>query len=186
MDAANMVHEAPLWIDESPRLDVPTLGARLRRLSTEEDLSVAYLDFLQLMRPDPTRSYDKKSDRIASTVRDLKLLARDTGVPIVLVSQLNREVERRNPPEPRLSDLREAGEEFADKVLLCYRPEHYGIRLPSGDDGHNYGEVQVAKHKDGPTGTAELAFVKQYSLWAPLDQRSTGMRSSPPDVPFSG
>lgn len=184
--AANMIYEAPLHIDESPRLDVPSLGSRLRRMSSEEDVSVAYVDFLQLMRADPSRSYDKKSDRIASTVRDMKLLARDTEVPIVLISQLNREVERRTPPEPRLSDLREAGEEFADKVLLCYRPEHYGIRLPSGDDGHNYGEVTVAKHKDGPTGTAELAFVKKYSLWAPLEKRDIGYEPPQQEVPFMG
>jgi len=185
IEAANLIHDAPLWIDESPRLDVPTLGSRIRRLRAEEDLSVAYVDFLQLMRPDPTQSHDKKSDRIASTVRDLKLLARDSGVPIVLISQLNRGVERRTPPEPRLSDLREAGEEFADKVLLCYRPEYYDIRLPSGDDGHNYGVVTIAKHKDGPTGDAELAFVKKYSLWAPLDKRSIDYEPSQ-NVPFSG
>lgn len=191
--ATELIDDAPLFIDDSVSADVPQVESRVRQLKIDHDVQVVYIDYLQLLKADPSQDYDKKNDRVTAKVRDLKKMARKCGVSVVLVAQLNRGVEGRTPPEPRLSDLREGGEDPADKVALVYRPEHYGITdLEDGTSTEGYGEVRLVKHRDGPTGDVSLAFVKQYSMWAtqaeadpPEPQETTGPDLEPDDdMPF--
>lgn len=171
-EARGRIESAPLYIDDSVSVDVSQVGSRVRQLKMDRDIGVVYIDYLQLMDADPSKSYDKKTDRVTDTVRTLKKIARKVGVAVVCVAQLNRGVEQRSPPEPRISDLREGGEDPADKVALVYRPEHYGItNLEDGTDTENYGEVKLVKHRDGPTGDVGCAFIKRYSMWAPMAER---------------
>lgn len=183
-ETVNRINDAPLFINDTPGLNVTQIRANLRRLIYDRNVQVAYVDYLQLLRPDPAREYDKKSDRMTGMVRYLKNTARALGIPIIILSQLNRKVEQRNPPKPVLADLREGGEEPADKVVQLWRPASYGInRLDDGSDSGGMGEVLVRKHRDGPTGQTYLAFLKTWTRWAPAARR--GEHNEPnDDAPF--
>jgi replicative DNA helicase len=170
--ATGLLEDAPLYMDDSVTADIPQVESRVRQLKIDHDVQVVYIDYLQLLKADPAQDYDKKNDRVTAKVRDLKKMARKCDVAVVLVSQLNRGVEKRKPPRPRLSDLREGGEDPADKVALVYRPEHYNIvQLEDGSPTEGYGEVRLVKHRDGPTGDVSLAFLKEYSMWAAQAER---------------
>lgn len=184
---AQRLRDSPLYIDDSASLDVAQIRARVRRLAHEEGIEYVVVDYLQLLSPDPAEDYEKKSDRITGMVRNLKRLARDVGVPIIITSQINRGVEQRDPPVPRLADLREGGEEPADKVMVLFRPEHYGIaQFRDYADAVNRGWVHLAKHRTGPTHEWWLSFIKRYALWGEpsLRDEETPEMEEDEDFPF--
>lgn len=149
--------EAPLYIDDSPNPTLLEVSSKARRLKAEKGLALVILDYLQLMQAGGR--YENRNLEIAAISRGLKQLAKELQIPVIALSQLSRQTERRGSDHrPQLSDLRESGsiEQDADMVAFIYRDEVY-----NHDDETNKGlaEVIIAKHRNGETGTVELVFV---------------------------
>ncbi len=164
--AKNMdsLSQSPLYIDDTPGLNVLTLRSRARRLKKEADIQLLVVDYLQLMEGPKSES---RQIEITMISRALKILAKELNIPVVALSQLSRQVESRDSKKPQLSDLRESGaiEQDADIVMFVYRPEYYGIEFFPGDDGgptFNKMQIFVEKHRNGPTGNVIINFHKEY------------------------
>ncbi len=159
--AAGRLADAPIFIDDTPALSVLELRAKARRLKREAaaKLGLIIVDYIQLMRSSEGR--DNREQEISEISRSLKALAKEIGVPVVALSQLNRQVENRNPPIPRLADLRESGaiEQDADVIMFLYREEYYS----EDSDKRGLAEVIVAKQRNGPIGNVELTFLKEFT-----------------------
>ena len=157
--AAGELSELPLIVDDNPDLTPMRLRSRCRRLRAElGSIALIVVDYLQLMRPDIRHESTEREVREMS--RDLKLLAKELACPIVALSQLNRECERRSDKRPTISDLRHSGalEQDADVIAFLYRDEVYNKKSPDT----NVAEVIVAKQRNGPIGTVRLAFFGEY------------------------
>lgn len=158
--AAGRLAEAPIYIDDTPALSVLELRAKARRLKRDPKarLGLVIVDYLQLMRGIIT---DSREQEISSISRSLKALAKELDIPVVALSQLNRQVESRADKRPVMADLRESGaiEQDADVILFLYRPVVYD---PQGAD-ETYAEVIVGKQRNGPTGTVGLTFLSEYT-----------------------
>jgi replicative DNA helicase len=141
------------------------LRAKARRLHSRHELGLIIVDYLQLMRPDDTSV--SRVEQIGHMSRGLKILARELHVPVIAVSQLSRAVEARPDKRPLLSDLRESGsiEQDADLVLFIYRDEYYN-RETTENPGE--AEIIVSKHRNGPVGKLNLAFMERYPKFANL------------------
>ncbi len=152
--AASNLTGAPVFIDDTSGITVLELRAKARRLKIEHGLSLVIVDYLQLMRG--KGSFERREQEISDISRSLKALAKELSVPVIAVSQLNRSVEQRRPPKPILADLRESGaiEQDADVILFLYRDEVYNKEAKRG-----HAEVIIAKQRNGPTGTVNLAFM---------------------------
>jgi len=137
------------------------LRARCRRFKAKtNEVGMIVVDYLQLMHlPRPT---DSKQQEVAEISRALKGIARELDVPIIALSQLSRAVEQRQDKRPQLSDLRDSGaiEQDADLVILLFRPGYYSTN-PEEED--NIAEAIIAKHRNGPTGTVPLIFIREYT-----------------------
>ena len=163
--AAGRLAEAPIFIDDTPGLNVLELRAKARRLKREHDLGVVIVDYLQLMR-----GLDKKQENrvqeLAEISQGLKALAKELRVPVVALSQLNRQVETRGDKRPIMSDIRESGsiEQDADVILFLYRDEMY--HPDSADEGT--AEIIIGKQRNGPIGTVRLAFRSEYTRFENL------------------
>lgn len=157
--AAGELTEAPIYVNDTPDLNVLQLRAIARRLKSTYDIKLVVVDYLQLLRGTGKR-YENRQQEISDMSRSLKALARELDVPVLVLSQLNREVENRPNKRPQLSDLRESGaiEQDADVVLLLVRPDYY-----DPDDRPGMAELIVAKQRNGPVGTVELVFLKEYT-----------------------
>jgi replicative DNA helicase len=144
---------APLFIDDAAGMTVLELRAKARRLRAQQNVAAIFVDYLQLMRVGG--KVESRQQEVSTISRGLKGLARELGIPVVVLAQLNRAVEGRDGHRPRLSDLRESGsiEQDADVVMLLHRPSMYG---EAGQE--NVAEVIIAKHRNGPTGTVRLHF----------------------------
>lgn len=161
--------EAPIWIDDTPGISLMEMRAKARRLSSqlnargEKPLSLIVIDYLQLMLGSGN---ENRQQEIAEISRGLKILARDLDVPVVALAQLSRAVESRHDKRPMLSDLRDSGaiEQDADMVMFLYRDEYYN---PDSDD-KGIAEVIIGKHRNGPTGKINLAWLEQYTKFASL------------------
>jgi replicative DNA helicase len=153
--AVGQLSQASLWIDDTPSLTTAQLRAKARRLYAEHGLDAVIVDYLQLM--DGERPYYDDVARVSHISRSLKKLAMELDVPVIALSQLSRAVEGRKDKRPVLSDLRESGslEQDADVVVFVYRDEYY-----NGADSSqpNQAELIIAKHRGGPTGTANAYF----------------------------
>ncbi|MEO0073854.1 MAG: replicative DNA helicase, partial [candidate division WOR-3 bacterium] len=151
--------EAPIYIDDSPALTALDIRARARRLRSEHrDLGLIIVDYLQLMEvPSDRRRERNRQQEVADISRSLKAMAKELDVPVIAVSQLSREPEKRSDHRPQLSDLRESGaiEQDADLVLLLYRGEQY---FPEEESLRGRAEVIIAKQRNGPLGTVQLVF----------------------------
>ncbi len=162
--AAGKLSEAPIFIDDTPGISVMELRAKARRLKAHHDIKLIVLDYLQLMRG----SYNSESrqQEISEISRSLKALARELDAPVIAISQLSRAVESRTDHRPQLSDLRESGaiEQDADVVVLLLREEYYS---PTPDN-QGKAEVIIAKQRNGPVGTMNLAFIKEYTRFENL------------------
>jgi len=158
-DAAGVLAEAPIYIDDSANIGVLEVRAKARQLKAEHDIRMAIIDYLQLMEGD--RRIDTRQQQISEISRSLKALAKELNISVVAISQLSRAVEQREDKRPRLSDLRESGaiEQDADLVLSLYR-EHYYSRL-AADEGK--AEVIINKQRRGPTDKLPLIFISEYT-----------------------
>jgi len=153
--AAEVLYQAPVFLNDSPSLSVLGLRAKARRLKRQHDIQLVIVDYLQLMEPPPAES---RQQQVAEISRALKGLARELGVPVLAVSQLNRAPEARQDHRPQLADLRESGaiEQDADVVLLLHRDDFYA---PEKNPG--VAEIRIAKQRNGPTGTVRLTFRRE-------------------------
>jgi replicative DNA helicase len=142
------------------------IRSKARRLkSMEPNLGLIVVDYLQLMTSGA--SAENRVQEVSQISRQLKVLARDLDVPIVAMSQLSRAVEQRHDKRPILSDLRDSGsiEQDADLVMFIYRDEYY---LGEESDQQGIAEVILAKHRNGPTGTVKLSWLRRYAKFADL------------------
>lgn len=159
---ANVVGElakAPVWIDDSPQLTPLALRAKARRLKMQHDVKLIVVDYLQLMdNPGP----ESRQQQISEISRAIKGVARELDVPVLALSQLNRQSEGRDGHRPRMSDLRESGslEQDADVVMLLHREDYYRMAEPDFQPD-NIAELIVAKQRNGPTGTVKLTFLNK-------------------------
>ena len=157
--AAARLAEAPIFIDDTPVQNVLELRAKARRLKREADVGLIIVDYLQLMRG--LTAQENRTQELSEISRSLKALAKELNVPILALSQLNRQVELRSDKRPVMSDIRESGsiEQDADVIMFIYRDEMYNRE--SQDEGT--AEVIISKQRNGPTGTVRLAFRREYT-----------------------
>jgi len=168
VSAAGKLSEAPIYIDDSPGLSVLEIRAKARRLKAQFDIKLMVLDYLQLMQG-PAKA-DNRQQEISEISRSLKALARELNVPLIAISQLSRAVEQRSDHRPQLSDLRESGaiEQDADLVILLLREEYYN---PT-EENKGISEVIIAKQRNGPVGSLNLAFLGEYMRFENMTPRS--------------
>jgi replicative DNA helicase len=147
------ISEAPLFVDDTPNMNLMEIRAKARRLRQRNDLKLIIVDYLQLMTS-PKR-VESRQQEVADLSRGLKLLAKEVDCPVIAVSQLNRGPEQRNDKRPQLSDLRESGsiEQDADVVILLHRDDYYDKESPRAGEA----DFIVAKHRNGPTDTVTVA-----------------------------
>jgi replicative DNA helicase len=161
--------ESPIYVDDTPAQTVLEIRAKARRLKAEKNVGMIIIDYLQLMQgPAKAESREREISHIS---RSLKSLAKELNIPVIALAQLNRAVETRSDKRPQLSDLRESGsiEQDADVVIFLNRPEYYGIEKDeNGQSLEGVAEVIVGKQRNGPTGTVQLAFVKEYARFENL------------------
>ncbi|MEE9299388.1 MAG: replicative DNA helicase [Acidimicrobiia bacterium] len=157
---SSRLYEMPFYVDDSADLTVTTIRAKCRRLKRKSDLGLVVVDYMQLMQG-PARS-DNRQQEIAEISRSLKNLARELHVPVIAVSQLNRQLEQRENKRPRLGDLRESGaiEQDADIVMFIYRDEYYS---PDSPETRGIAEINIAKHRAGATGNVMMTFAAEFT-----------------------
>ena len=163
--------KAPLFIDDTPGLNIFELRAKCRRLKAQHGIDMVIIDYLQLMSAGSDKG--NREQEISSISRSIKGIAKELDVPIIALSQLSRNVETRGGDKrPLLSDLRESGaiEQDADIVAFIYRAEYYGItEHPDGIDTAGLGELILAKHRHGALDTIKMKFVKNLAKFANYD-----------------
>jgi len=165
--AAGPLSSAPLYIDDTPGITVLELRAKARRLKAQHGLALIIVDYLQLMSPGvKTESMQQDISQIS---RSLKGVAKELDVPVVALSQLSRGVEQRTDHRPLLSDLRESGaiEQDADIVLFVYRDEVYN---KDSEDNKGKAEIIIGKQRNGPIGTVEAAFFRDYARFGDISE----------------
>ncbi|HJE21359.1 MAG TPA: replicative DNA helicase [Bifidobacterium pullorum] len=162
----NRMQNAPLFIDDSPNMSLMEIRAKCRRLKQTNDLKLVVIDYLQLMTSG--KRVESRQQEVSEFSRALKLLAKELEVPVVALSQLNRGPEMRNDKKPQLSDLRESGsiEQDADVVFLVHRPDFY-----DKEDRPGEADIIMAKHRNGPTDTFNLAFLGATSKFKDMPQQ---------------
>ncbi len=165
--AGERLKKAPLYIDDTAGTTVLGLRTRARRLKMDNGLSLIIIDYLQLMNAH--RQTERRDLDISEISRSLKGLAKELNIPVIALSQLNRQLEKRDDKRPRLSDLRESGalEQDADLVAFIHRPEVFKKKNENLQD-QGRAEIIVAKHRNGPIDTVPLAFVKAYTRFENL------------------
>ena len=154
--AAGDLEEAPLYIDDSPEINMIQMRAKARRMQAKYGISCIFIDYLQLITP---MGGESRQVQVSDISRQIKALARELKVPVVTLAQLNRAVEERIGHEPRMSDLRESGsiEQDADVVCLLHRPDYYDKESAEP----NVAVLYVAKQRNGPTGDLKLTFLRE-------------------------
>ncbi len=180
VDAFARLHDAKVFIDDTPSVGILEMRAKARRLKLEHGLDLLIIDYLQLMQG--RGRFENRQQELASISRALKILAKELEVPIIALSQLSRAPEARGDHRPQLSDLRESGalEQDADVVLFIFREEMYATEGERAPDVEGTAEIIVGKQRNGPTGTVRLAFLKQYTRFENLasgirDDREGGL-----------
>lgn len=166
--AAGKMASAPLYIDDTPGLSILQLRARGRRMAQQHGIKLFVIDYLQLLHSTSRRAENRQQE-IADISNGVKALAKELDVPVIVLSQLNRELEKDKDRKPRLSDLRESGsiEQDADLVGLLYKPsrgddEEDGSAAPSENEGLPV-NLLIAKQRNGPTGDVHLTFLKGFT-----------------------
>jgi len=165
--SAEVLSRAKIFVDETPSLSVMEMKAKARRLKMEQNLDLLFVDYIQLMRTG--RRFENRTQEMSYVSRSLKELAKEIQIPVVGISQLSRAPEKgRSVPRPQLSDLRESGaiEQDADLVIFIYRPEFY---RPQEESLRGIAEINVAKQRNGPIGTLNLAFIREYARFADME-----------------
>lgn len=161
------LRDLPLYIDDTSSLSIQALRSKCRRLKLEEGLDMIVIDYLQLMTVDDARRSENRQQEITTISRGLKGLAKELNCPVLALSQLSRKAESREGARPLMSDMRESGaiEQDADVVMLLYREDYYD----SETEKPNITEVNIAKHRNGPTGTVNLYFKKDQTMFVDID-----------------
>jgi replicative DNA helicase len=160
IEAANILSQTPIYIDDTAALTAMEVRAKSRRLMSEHGLDLIIVDYLQLMRAN-VKSGENREREISEISRALKNLAKELDVPVIALSQLNRALESRQDKRPMLADLRESGaiEQDADVIMFVYRDEVYNKDTP--DIG--IAEVIIGKQRNGPIGTVKLRFANKFT-----------------------
>ena len=165
-NTASKYTNAPLYIDDTPGLSIIQLRARARRLWQEFGIKLFVIDYLQLLHSTTPRARDNRNQEIADISAGIKALAKELKVPVLVASQLNRDLEREKGRKPKLSDLRESGsiEQDADVVGLLYRPttDDEESEIGYNPDGVPI-NLLIAKQRNGPTGDVKFTFLKPYT-----------------------
>ncbi|MFB1050684.1 replicative DNA helicase [Paraliobacillus sp. JSM ZJ581] len=166
--AMGSLSNAGIFIDDTPGIRVNEIRSKCRRLKQEHGLGMILIDYLQLIQGS-ANSRENRQQEVSEISRSLKGLARELNVPLIALSQLSRGVESRQDKRPMMSDLRESGsiEQDADIVGFLYRDDYYDKE----SEKQNIIEIILAKQRNGPVGTVELAFVKEYNKFVDLDHR---------------
>lgn len=164
-DFYGKLESAPLYIDDSPNMSLMEIRAKCRRLKQTQGLKLVVIDYLQLMSSG--KQVESRQQEVSEFSRALKLLAKELELPVVALSQLNRNSEMRNDRKPQISDLRESGsiEQDADVIFLVHRPDAY-----DKEDRPGEADIIMAKHRNGPTATFQLGFQGQYSRFSDMAQ----------------
>ncbi|WP_083935610.1 replicative DNA helicase [Paenibacillus ginsengihumi] len=165
--AIGSLSEANIYIDDSPSVTVADIRAKCRRLQKEKGLGMILIDYLQLIQG--RGRGDNRQQEVSEISRTLKQIARELNVPVIALSQLSRGVEQRQDKRPMMSDLRESGsiEQDADIVAFLYRDDYYN----QDTEKKNIIEIIIAKQRNGPVGTVELAFLKNYNKFVSLSHQ---------------
>ncbi|MBL0153457.1 MAG: replicative DNA helicase [Chitinophagaceae bacterium] len=173
--------KAPLFIDDTPALNIFELRAKCRRLKNKHQIGLIIIDYLQLMSGTGENRNSNREQEISNISRNLKALAKELSVPIIALSQLSREVEKRGAKDgskmPQLSDLRESGaiEQDADMVMFLYRPEYYDITTNEmGENNRGETHVRIAKHRNGSLETIKLRALLQIQKFTEDDGSGFG------------
>ena len=180
--------DAPLFIDDTPALTIFELRAKCRRLKTQHDIQIVVLDYLQLMQGAPEHKGNREQE-ISNISRSLKALSKELDIPIIALSQLSREVEKRLVKKPILSDLRESGsiEQDADMVLFIYRPEYYKMDEDAyGGQVEGVAEISIAKNRNGATKDVKLKFVARFAKFMDLEVDYSSLNTISPNTSFEG
>jgi replicative DNA helicase len=159
--ALGTLAETKIFIDDTPGISVLEMRAKARRLAAEQKkMDLIIVDYLQLMSGSSKRS-ESRQQEVSQISRELKALAKEMNVPVIALSQLSRAPETRTDHRPQLADLRESGaiEQDADVVAFIYREEQYNRT----EENEGHAEIIIAKQRNGPTGTAKLAFLKEFT-----------------------
>ena len=175
--------QAPIFIDDTPALNIFELRAKCRRLKNKHNIGMVIIDYLQLMSGTGENRNANREQEISKISRDLKGLAKELGIPIIALSQLSREVEKRKEGNkiPQLSDLRESGaiEQDADMVMFLYRPEYYDITSNEmGESNRGETHVRIAKHRNGSLETIKLRallHIQKFVDWDGDDFTGSGL-----------
>lgn len=165
--AIGTLSEANIYIDDSPTITVSEIRAKCRRLKKEKGLGMVLVDYLQLIHG-RGKPGDNRQQEVSEISRTLKAIARELEIPVIALSQLSRGVEQRQDKRPLMSDLRESGsiEQDADIVAFLYRDDYYNQE----SEKKNIIEIIIAKQRNGPVGTVELVFLKNYNKFVNLDR----------------
>ena len=166
IESAGMIGQSKLIIDDTPGISIAEMRSKCRKFKLEMDLKMVIIDYLQLMSGSG-RGNESRQQEISDISRSLKALARELQVPVIALSQLSRAVEQRPDHRPMLSDLRESGaiEQDADVVMFIYRDDYYN----KDTELKNISEIIVAKQRNGPIGTIQLAWLPEYTKFGNLD-----------------
>jgi replicative DNA helicase len=166
--AMGSLSNAGIYIDDTPSIRVSEIRAKCRRLKQESGLGMVLIDYLQLIQGSG-RNRENRQQEVSEISRALKALARELEVPVIALSQLSRSVEQRQDKRPMMSDIRESGsiEQDADIVAFLYRDDYYD----KDSENKNIIEIIIAKQRNGPVGTVQLAFIKEYNKFVNLERR---------------
>ncbi len=166
IESAGVIGKSNLIIDDTPGISISELRSKCRKYKMDQNLSMIMIDYLQLMTG--SGRSDSRQQEISDISRSLKAVARELSVPVIALSQLSRAVEQRPDHRPMLSDLRESGaiEQDADVVMFIYRDDYYN----HDTDKKGVSEIIIAKQRNGPIGTVELAWLPEYTKFANLER----------------
>ncbi len=167
VEGAGIIGDSELIIDDTPGISISEMRSKCRKYKLEHDLKLIIIDYLQLMSGSG-RGSESRQQEISDISRSLKALARELSVPVIALSQLSRAVEQRPDHRPMLSDLRESGaiEQDADVVMFIYRDDYYN----KDTELKGISEIIIAKQRNGPIGTVNLAWLPQYTKFANLER----------------
>ncbi|WAA12279.1 replicative DNA helicase [Fervidibacillus halotolerans] len=166
--AMGSLSNAGIFIDDTPGIRISEIRSKCRRLKQEQGLGMVIIDYLQLIQGSG-RTVENRQQEVSEISRSLKALARELEIPVIALSQLSRGVEQRQDKRPMMSDIRESGsiEQDADVVAFLYREDYYDQET----ENKNIIEIIIAKQRNGPVGTVQLAFAKEYNKFVNLEKR---------------
>jgi replicative DNA helicase len=164
-EAAAELSESPIFIDDTPGLNILELRAKARRMRDRQNIELIAIDYLQLCRSTTRRGQENRQIEISEISSGIKGLAKELGIPIIVLAQLNRQPEQRGGGKPRMSDLRESGslEQDADLVALLVRPEVYEEDEDARAELAGKAELIIAKQRNGPVGEVPLTFMREFT-----------------------